>query len=180
MSSPARGVSVLPLAAAAAAAALARPALPLARQQSAPPATGVLYRAPVLALAYPPPGGAVSASRPVIVFRFAPAEPDDPVDAASLAVSVDGVDRSACFQVAANEAWGSLAGGQPRDCRGTAIRPGVHVVTARICSARGICGSTTVAVTVLPPEGGREPDGPPTRLQRLGDLLLIALRKLLA
>jgi hypothetical protein len=121
--------------------------------------------------------------RPAVVFRFTPGELSDPVDAASLRVTVDGEDRSAHFQVTGTEAWGLLT--DPRAGRRRAdLRPGVHVVAARICSVRGICASTVVALTALPPGGGHGPiwrpcrPEAPTRLQRVVDLLLAALRKL--
>ncbi|HEX6252525.1 MAG TPA: hypothetical protein VFZ56_13975 [Gemmatimonadaceae bacterium] len=107
-----------------------------------PPAPLPAYRAPVIALAQPAPGGAVPQDRPVVVFRFAAGEPGDPVDARSFAVTVDGEDRTELFQLSLAVAWGPLA--SPDD----AIEPGSHEVVARICSARGACIATTTLVTV--------------------------------
>ena len=48
-------------------------------------------------IAYPDHGGPVPSDRPLVVFRFASSEPDDPVDPGSFRVVVDGADRTALF-----------------------------------------------------------------------------------
>ena len=121
-----------------------------------PTAPLAAYRSPTIALAQPTPGTGVPADRPVVVFRFTQGEPDDPIDQASLRVWVDGADRSASFQVANDDAWGTLASlpsatdsiGRP--AVRAALPAGVHLVVARICSTRGVCGEVRVPVTVLP------------------------------
>jgi hypothetical protein len=51
---------------------------------ASPPATNApvlaAYRAPTIALVQPPAGGSVPQDKPVVVFRFAAGEPDDPID----------------------------------------------------------------------------------------------------
>lgn len=160
-------------------------ALPLAAPaQQADTAARVLpYRAPAIALVQPAAGGSVPLDRPVVLFRFAAGEPSDPLDAASFGVWVDGRDRTAAFQVGAYEAWGPLVGApdgpgassptatssaQPATPPNDALAPGVHQVTARICSVRGACASTAAAVTVREPEGApaSTPDSTPATAQR--------------
>lgn len=104
------------------------------------------YRTPVIALVQPASGGAVPKDKPVVVFRFAQGEPDDAIDAKSFAVSVDGVDVTPGFQVAGSEAWGSLIGALNEP-----LAAGIHQVIARICSARGACGSASASVSVQAP-----------------------------
>lgn len=101
------------------------------------------YRLPLLALAQPAEGVALPDDKPVAVFRFVSAEPNDPIDALSFSVSVDGVDRTALFTLAHGEAWGPLA---PEE---ELLAPGQHAVRARICSARGACGVAQGTVTVV-------------------------------
>ncbi|MEJ7812827.1 MAG: hypothetical protein WKG32_20605 [Gemmatimonadaceae bacterium] len=138
-------------------------AYPLAAQQpTLPQQASALapYRAPALALVQPAAGSAVTADKPVVVFRFAQGELTDPLDAASFAVTVDGVDRTALFQVAASETWGPLVPPPPGDAAGP-LAPGLHQVSARICSSRGACGTVTTPVTVLPaPAAAAAPSGP--------------------
>ena len=121
----------------------------LAAQQPTPPSSSspVLapYRAPAIALVQPAAGGTLPHDRPVLVFRFAAGEPNDPLDTRSFAVAVDGEDRTALFQATSSEAWGPLASPS-----GSAVTPGAHQITARICSSRGPCGETSVLVTVVP------------------------------
>ena len=98
----------------------------------------------------PPNGGSVTQDRAALVFRFAQGEPDDPLDVASLAVSVDGEDRTKEFQLAVSaaghQAWGTLGAAD------VSRRPslGTHQVTARICSSRGACATAQGSVVVLP------------------------------
>jgi hypothetical protein len=108
------------------------------------------YQAPAVILAYPARGTALPADKPVVLFRFAPREADDPVDIASFRATVDGIDRTAQFRVTSSEAWGSL--GDTTATRGTPVTVGVatgpHTVAARVCSARGACGGVAVVVEV--------------------------------
>src|SRR5688500_18148450 len=69
------------------------------------------YRLPTIALVQPSGAPTLPSDKPVVVFRFAPGEPNDPIDLASFAVTVDGRDQTRSFQVTASEAWGTLAGG---------------------------------------------------------------------
>jgi hypothetical protein len=118
----------------------------------APPAMLAPYRAPLIALVQPPLGGpgagSVPQDRPVVVFRFAAGEADDPLDVRSFVVAVDGVDRTTLFQTTATQAWGALAADEAV-ARGQ-LSAGAHRVAARICSARGACGSTEAQVLVVP------------------------------
>jgi hypothetical protein len=109
------------------------------------PQTPVPYRAPTIALVQPTGASPIPRDKPIVVFRFAQGESDDPVDARSFAVSVNGVDRSSRFQVAADEAWGSLASASPDE---PPLLPGPHAVIARICSVRGACAVAGVSVTI--------------------------------
>lgn len=139
------------------------------------------YRPPRLALVQPLDGGMVHQDRPVIVFRFAPGEPSDPIDVGSFAVLVDGVDRGALFQRAAGEAWGPIAPVSGAD----SPAPGAHRVSARVCSARGACTAVQATVNVLPAliPAASAPAAPvrarQSRKQRLLDAALGAARRLL-
>lgn len=159
-------------------------------QQNSPPAMPT-YAAPVLQLVQPPSGAGVPAEHPVVVFRFIPGEPSDQVDVTSFRIWVDGVDRSQLFQIDARvgggDAWGPLfpyAATVPSDSGAVATAPaGVHLVTARICSVRGVCGSVNAPVTIQPPDvpdadSGSERKGPSLR-HKLLELLLDGARKLL-
>ena len=169
-----RGSTPLVLAAAlagAAAATLGAQEPPLAQTPVAP------YRPPVIALVQPPSGGSVPSDKPIVVIRFAPGEPDDPIDVASFAITSDGIDLTSLFQVTASEAWGPLW--QPKP--GAAPNPDAsasHTIAARICSARGACASVTatVSVSASPAVAAQE-----TVSRREGwlDLLLRAARRLL-
>ena len=133
------------------------------------------YRTPVIALVQPASGGTVPQDKPVVVFRFAQGEPDDAIDAKSFAVSIDGVDVTPGFLVVGSEAWGSLvrAVSEP-------LAAGVHQVNARICSARGACGSASASVSVE--AGGiTQPAAasPAAKHGHLLDLVVRAARKLL-
>ena len=155
-------------------------AYPLQAQQPTPPgappgstpvATPAIaaYRAPQIALVQPRPGGTVAQDRPALVFRFAQGEPDDPIDIASFAVSVDGEDRTKGFQVTAAQAWGPLGDTPP---------VGLHEVTARVCSTRGACATAQGSVAVLPaPTSGATPTS--KKRKALGALLDFGKRLLL-
>ena len=154
-------------------------AVPLVAQQPAvqEPAPAP-YRAPTIALVQPPAAGSVPADKPVVVFRFTPGEPSDPIDAGSFSVLVDGRDRRALFQMSGSEAWGPLGDADaaaPED----RVTPGAHQVEARICSARGACGSVTATVVVRPPHAAIPADSAVPRRSRLLDALLAAVKKLL-
>ena len=58
-------------------------------------------------------------------------------------MSVDGKDKTALFRLTQGEAWGPLA--EPNEV----LTSGQHEITARICSARGSCGTTKATVTVV-------------------------------
>lgn len=137
------------------------------------------YRAPVLALVQPAEGGTVPQDRPVVVFRFAAGEPDDPIDLRSFAVSVDDRDRTALFRIAGNDAWGPLAAAP------ATIELGPHELEARVCSARGACASAKATITVGPPgpPGPSAAEPPPDRntqrKSQLVDAFLSVLRTLL-
>jgi hypothetical protein len=117
------------------------------------PAPPSPYHAPAMILAQPSDGGALPADKPVAVFRFTTGEATDPVDALSFTVTVDGVDRTALFElttsvingVASGEAWG------PIDDPSTSAS-GPHDVRARICSMRGACTTVHASVSVTTPE----------------------------
>lgn len=156
----------------------APPIAPLGAQE--PPTTPqpvAPYRAPVIALVQPPPGGSIPRDKPFLVFRFAPGEPGDPIDVRSFAITVDGLDRTASFQVTATDAWGTLRepelGALSRESA-----PATHAVAARICSARGACASVMASVPVAasPAVAASEPV---TAREGWLDLLLRAARRLL-
>lgn len=136
-----------------------------------------LYRPPALALVQPPAGGSVPQDRPIVVFRFAPGESGDPIDARSFSVTVNTENRSALFQVAASEAWGPLAPAVPGHA--PAIAPGAHRVAARICSVRGACAEVIAMVTVVASPSSIPEKASVDRKRTLIDLLLLAARKLI-
>lgn len=173
-------------------AAVATSALGVAQQPAPVPPSGPpaqpaavvqlpTYRPPALALVQPAAGGSVPQDRPVVVFRFAPGEPNDPIDARSFGVAVDGADRAAAFQVTTSEAWGSIA-----DAGDGAFVAGAHQVTARICSARGACAEVTVPVTVIPSAAVSRPSADSSaktalsRRRRVIDALVAAVKHLLS
>lgn len=150
------------------------------------------YRLPTIVLVQPAGAATVQRDRPVIVFRFAAGEPNDPIDLASFAVTVDGRDRTQFFQVTGVEAWGSLAsdaGGQ----RDSSLALGTHQVSARICSARGACGVIVSSLTIVPsqlesqsPHSAAEgaaadssANSASSRRRRVIEAVLAALQKLL-
>ncbi len=107
----------------------------------------VAYRPPRVALVHPAVGGSVPQDAPVVVFRLLQGESDDPLDLATFRVAVDGRDRTSLFIVTAAKAWGSLGAG----AAGTSpLAAGVHLVVARVCSARGACATVSHGVVVAP------------------------------
>lgn len=153
-------------------------ATPLTAQQVPSAASSLpAYRPPALALVQPAAGGSVPDDKPVIVFRFAPGEPNDPIDARSFAVTVDGTDRTSRFQVTAGEAWGALS-----ELPEGSASPGTHQVSARICSTRGACSEVTAAVAVI---GSARASSAPVegsgngRRRKVMDAVVAVLRKLL-
>jgi hypothetical protein len=161
------------LAAALAGCTAGAPALASAQQPA--PASDA-YRLPSIVMVQPLDGGSVPRDRPIVVFRLAAGEPTDPIDTRTFALSVDGADRTAAFQVTATEAWGPVV--EP-DTRPADVGGGTtHTIAARICSQRGACTAMTATVgTVVSPAVGT--GAPATRKARLIDLLLTAARKLL-
>lgn len=148
------------------------PGDPGASATSLPP-----YRAPVLSLVQPPAGGRVPQDRPIVVFRFAPGESGDPIDARSFSVTVGGENRSGLFQVAASEAWGPLAPAVTGHA--AAIAPGAHAVAARICSVRGACAEVSAMVTVVASPASIVEKVSVDGKRTLLDLILLAARTLL-
>jgi hypothetical protein len=139
-----------------------------------PPQPIMGYRAPAIALVQPVAGQSLPQDKAVIILRFAVGEPSDQLDASSFGVWVNGANRAALFQVAGTEAWGPLS-----DPRSGPLAPGVYQVTARICSTRGTCGTTAATVTVTASDvGTAKADDAASRKQRLIDLLLAGLRRL--
>jgi len=122
-----------------------------------PPVAPVIagFHAPAIALASPMDGFAVPQDKAVAVFRFAAAEPTDPIDALSFSVAVDGQDRTPLFQLVGNEAWGQLTP------TGRTLGVGPHEVWARVCSQRGICSvaRATVQATTSATAPGLSPPG---------------------
>lgn len=116
-----------------------------AHTQSQPPGQAIPYRPPTIALVQPGPGSSMPRDRPVVVFRFAPGEPGDPIDARTFAVVAKGIDQRAHFQITAGEAWGALVDPESAD---SLLAPGTHEVSAMVCSIRGACGTTTATVLV--------------------------------
>ena len=125
-------------------------AVPLLAQGQAPDTTSVSapYRSPPLVLASPLGRETLPQDKPSIVLRYGRGEPDDPLDLASLAVLVDGENRSAQFHADSMEAWGSIDPLTTGASAGQALALGVHQLTARICSARGVCTDLKESVTI--------------------------------
>lgn len=137
------------------------------------------YRLPGIALVQPQDGGAVYQDRPVIMLRFTSGEPTDPVDASSLMVDVDGVDRTKLFQTSGYDAWGPIA---PNGATDPALAIGLHHVTARICSQRGACALAEATVSVIPNAASAAATTPATGRsvhQRILDAALNAARRIL-
>lgn len=151
------------------------------------------YRLPTIALVQPAGAATLPGDRPVVVFRFAPGEPNDPIDLASFAVTVDGRDRTRSFQVTGVEAWGSL-GEDARAQGDSSLALGTHQISARICSARGACGLIVTSLTVVPSQVAGPTAQPAaegtaadssvssasSRRRRVIEAVLAALRKLLS
>jgi len=151
---------------------------PVRAQEAATPPGVTPYRAPTIALVQPPVGGSVPADRPVVVFRFAPGEPTDPIDAGSFTVLVDGRDRRSLFQMSGGEAWGPIGDPAAKDAE-DAVAPGAHQVEARICSARGTCGSVTATVVVRPSTAPAVEAPGASRRSRVLEALLAVVKKLI-
>jgi hypothetical protein len=135
------------------------------------------YRLPAIALVQPLDGGAVYQDRPVIVLRFSAGEPADPIDATSLAVNVDGVDRSKLFQTAGSDAWGPLAPGD------SPLALGAYRLAVRICTQRGACATTQATVLAIPNAVATATSAPDTARsihQRILDAALKAARRIIA
>ena len=138
------------------------------------------YRPPVLALVQPAAGGSLPSDKPALVFRFAPGDANDPIDAQSFAVTVDGVDHTSRFHVTAAEAWGMLEdadGGDAAD-----VGTGVRQVFARVCSTRGACAevSTTVPVVEAARANSASSNGSSSaRRRRVVDAVVAAILRLL-
>lgn len=123
----------------AAAASLSCTALPVGSRGLA-----IEFRPPSIVLAYPASNGALPADKPLIVFRFAAGDSNDPIDPTAFRATVDGIDRTSHFRVTSTEAWAQLA-----DSSATpGLTPGSHLVGARVCSVRGACGSVAARVEV--------------------------------
>jgi hypothetical protein len=101
-------------------------------------------RPPSILLAYPANGGALPADKPLIVFRYASADGNDPIDPTAFRAAVDGVDRTARFRITPTEAWGQLTDSSASP----GLTPGAHLIGARVCSVRGVCGEVTARVEV--------------------------------
>lgn len=162
------------------AALLLATSVPLLGAQSAAP---VAYRAPTIALVQPLNGGTVPRDKPVVVFRFARGEASDPIDVRTFAVSVDGVNRTAHFQVTADEAWGSLFKSErPLD---SLLAAGPHAVAVRVCSVRGACAEATSSVvaidapTTVTAQTTSVPAPKRSTRARVIELVLDAVRKLI-
>lgn len=120
------------------------------KAQTAPPPT---YRAPTLIVAAPVDGAPLPEDKPVAVLRFTSVEPNDPIDALSFSVAVDGKDRTALFQATSGEAWGPLVA--PDET----LAPGQHDLAARICTSHGACTTVKAAVTVVAEASGLQGTG---------------------
>jgi hypothetical protein len=115
------------------------------------------FRPPSIVLVYPASGGALPADKALVVFRFEPGEPNDPIDPSAFRATVDGIDRASLFRVTPTEAWAQLA-----DSSATPVlTPGSHLIGARVCSTRGACGSVSARVEVRPWERTLEPPPDP-------------------
>lgn len=163
-------------------AALSMASAPAPAQQSAPAsppqAAGVApYRPPAISLVQPINGGTVPVDRPVVVLRFAQGETTDAIDARSLSLTVDGRDCTNGFHVSGTEAWGPLCNAEGR--LDTPPEVGVHLVVARVCSARGACAEMASTITVVESAARARNAAPASSRTRVLDLLIRAARKLL-
>ena len=136
------------------------------------------YRSPTIALVQPSGAGTVPRDKPILVFRFTRGEPNDPVDAGTFAVAVNGVDRTSHFQVGPEEAWGPLGVPAGSD---SSLALGTHAVVARICSTRGACAETTASVIAVDASVGARPgsDAGKSTRTRVIELVLDAVRRLI-
>ena len=137
---------------------------PPARSQATSPTAApiVSSRLPFIALAQPPDGVAIPQDRPALVFRFGAADASDPLDLGSLRIVIDGRDVTARFQVIPNEAWGKI---DPLAASGTPMAvAGLHAVSARICTLRGLCGAVAASINVsaVAPDVQVAPNAPTT------------------
>lgn len=165
-------------------------------QQPAPDATQIPaapYRLPIITLVQPAGAAVMTQDRPIVVFRFIQGEPNDPIDLASFAVTVDGRDRTRSFHVTGTEAWGSLTG-EAATQNDSSLTLGTHQIRARICSARGACGVIVSSLTVVPSQLESQSPHPAaegaaadsahrsasSRRRRAIDVILDAIRKLLS
>jgi hypothetical protein len=119
--------------------------------------------APVIRLVEPVPGGSIPLERPQIRYQFQPGS-GGAADPSSFRVLVNGEDRSRGFSVSPAGASGSIAG--PTAAGSPPLTPGVHLVTATVCSTSRACSSTTAAVVVssmptTPTPNTQPGDGPP-------------------
>ncbi len=159
---------------------------PLVAQQVPPSAPSQIapYRPPAIALVQPLAGSTIPADKPIVVFRFAPGEPGDPLDVSSFRIAVDGADQTRRFQVAASEAWGPI--GDPNVSgsgdKEQGIGVGAHQLNARVCSSRGACAEANAVVTVIAGLASTTTAGSDSkqrRKERVVDALLSAIKKVL-
>jgi hypothetical protein len=127
-------------------------AQPPAPQASVIPATP---RVPVIALVQPPDGGTIPLDRPVLLFRFAAADPSEPLDLGSFRVFVDDKDVTKAFHITPNESWGTLE--TPGPAGASRVGPGLHTLRGRICSLRGACGTVAATVSVTAEQTAASP-----------------------
>ena len=151
------------------------PALSAAKAQQPTPTQPLpSFHPPALALVQPSNNATIPQDRPIIVFRFAPGDSTDPVDAKSFNISVDSKDRTPLFQVARDMAWGPLMAPD----QAPALAVGAHALVARICSIRGACADVSASVAVATGANAAETQ-PASHVRSLLDLLLTAAKKLL-
>lgn len=146
-------------------------------------------QAPTIKLIVPAEGAAIPADKPVVLFRCTAGDSSDAIDPSSFRMSVDGLDRTSLLQLGDGEAWGRLV--PDSSASFPPIAPGVHLVHARVCSLRGLCGQLDAPVTVLPAgpaaQSGAPMEPDSTALQRapislirmLLELVLALARKLI-
>jgi len=94
--------------------------------------------------------------RPVAVFQLGGVASPDSADARSFRVWVDGDERSRLFHIGGQQgnvqAWGALGDSTPQRTSSLSapLTVGVHLVTAQLCTIRGVCTTIHAPVTVLP------------------------------
>jgi hypothetical protein len=94
--------------------------------------------------------------RPVAVFQLGGVASPDSADARTFRVWVDGDERSRLFHIDGQQgnvqAWGALGDStsQAASSPSAPLSVGVHLVTAQLCTVRGVCTTIHAAVTVLP------------------------------